>query len=108
MYEAGVNLTCTRRYGRAVGGRRVRQGVPLPGGPNVMVVGALSVHGLQAVMTLNGALNLDNFAAYLDQVLGPTLQPGDVVVLDNMRVHKVAGMRERIEACGAWVLLLPP
>ena len=106
--EAGVHLTYTRRYGRAIGGRRVRQGVPLHGGPNVTVVGALSVNGLEAVMTLDGALNQDSFAAYLDQVLGPTLRPGDVVVLDNLRVHKVAGMRERIEACGARVLFLPP
>jgi len=74
----------------------------------VTVVGALPVHGLQAVMTLDGALNQDSFAAYLDQVFGPTLQPGDVVVLDKLRVHKVAGMRERIEACGARVLFLPP
>lgn len=106
--EAGVNLTYTRRYGRAMGGRRVRQSVPLHGGPNVTVVGALSVHGLQAVLTLDGALNQDSFAVYLDQVLGPTWRPGDVVVLDNLRVHKVAGMRERIEACGARVLFLPP
>ena len=108
MDEAGVNRTYTRRYGRAVGGRSGRQGVPLHGGPNVTVVGALSVQGLEAVMTLDGALNQDSFAAYLDQVLGPTLRPGDVVVLDNLRVHKVAGMRERIEACGARVLFLPP
>lgn len=106
--EAGVNLTYTRRYGRAVGGGRVRQGVPWHGGPNVTVVGALSVNGLEAVMTLDGPLNQDSFAAYLDQVLGPTLRPGDVVVLDNLGVHKVAGMRERIEACGARVLFLPP
>ena len=106
--EAGVNLTYTRRYGRAPSGQRVRQGVPLHSGPNVTVVGALSVHGLEALMTLDGALNQDSFAAYLDQVLGPTLRPGDVAVLDNLRVHKVAGMRERIEACGAQVLFLPP
>ncbi len=106
--EAGVNRTYTRRCGRAAGGGRVRQGVPLHSGPNVTVVGALSVHGLEAVMTLEGALNRDSFAAYLDQVLGPTLVPGDVVVLDNLRVHKVAGMRERIEARGARVLFLPP
>jgi transposase len=73
-----------------------------------MVVGALSVNGLEAVMTLNGALNQDSFAAYLDEVLGPGLRPGDVVVLDNLRVHKVAGLRERIKACGARVLFLPP
>jgi transposase len=106
--ETGVHLTYPRRYGRAVGGRRVRQGVSLHGGPNVTVVGALSVKGLEAVMSLDGALNQDHFAAYLEQVLGPTLRPGDVVVLDKLRVHKVAGMRERIEACGARVLFLPP
>ena len=106
--EAGVNLAYARRCGRAAGGRRVRQGVPLHGGPNVTVVGALSVQGLEAVMTSDGALNQDSFAAYLDQVLGPTLRPGDVVALDNLRVHKAAGMRERIEACGARVLFLPP
>ena len=48
------------------------------------------------------------FAAYLSHVLGPTLRPGDVVVLNNLRVHKMAGMRERIEARGARVLFLPP
>jgi len=106
--EAGVNRTYARRYGRAAGGQRVRQGVPLPGGPNVTVAGAWSVHGLQAVMALDGPLNQDPFAAHLDQVLGPTPRPGDVVVLDNLRVHHVAGMRERIAACGARVLFLPP
>ena len=59
-------------------------------------------------MPLDGPLNQDRFAAYLDQVLGPTLRPGDVVVLDNLRGQKGAGMRERIEACGARVLFLPP
>ena len=72
------------------------------------LVAALAPQGLTAAMTVDGAVNTAVFAAYLDQVLGPTLQPGDVVVLDNLRVHKVAGMRERIEACGARVLFLPP
>ena len=57
---------------------------------------------------MDEALNQNSFAAYLDQVLGPALRPGDVVVLNNLRVHKVAGMRERIGACGARVLFLPP
>ena len=86
----------------------VGQGVPLHGGPNVTVVGALSVQGLEAVMTLDGTLNQDSFAAHLDQVLGPTLRPGDVVVRDNLRVHKMAGMRERIKATGTRVLFSPP
>lgn len=64
--EAGVNLTYMRRYGRAVGSRHVRQGVPLHSGPNMTVVGALLVQGPEAVMALDGALNQDSFAAYLD------------------------------------------
>jgi hypothetical protein len=106
--EAGVHLPYPRRYGRAVGGGRLRQAVPWHGGPNVPVVGALSVKGLEAVMTLEGPLHQDRFAAYLDQVLGPTWRPGDGVVLANLRGPKVAGMRERIEACGTRVLFLPP
>ena len=59
-------------------------------------------------MTVSGAVNGDVFAAYLDQVLGPTLRPGDVVVLDNLPAHKVAGLAERVEARGARLLYLPP
>ena len=62
------------------------------------LVAALTPTGLQAAMTLSGAVNGDVFAAYLDQVLGPTLRPGDVVVLDNLPAHKVAGLAERVEA----------
>ena len=90
--ETGLHLAFARRYGRAKGGQRVGQGVPLRVGTPVTLVGALTVNGLEAVMSLDGALNAAGFAAYLEQVLGPTLVPGDVVVLDNLPVHKVAGM----------------
>ena len=59
-------------------------------------------------MTVSGAINGDVFAAYLDQVLGPTLVPGDVVVLDNLPAHKVAGLAELVAARGARLLYLPP
>ena len=72
------------------------------------LVAALTPNGLQAAMTVSGAVNGDVFAAYLDQVLGPTLVPGDVVVLDNLPAHKVAGLAERVEARGARLLYLPP
>ena len=106
--ETGVNLTYTRRYGRAPGGRRVDAAVPLHNGPNVTVVAALSAQGVEAVMELDGALNTASFAVYLEQVLGPGLQPGDVVVLDNLRVHKAPGLAELVEARGARLLFLPP
>ena len=59
-------------------------------------------------MTVSGAVNGEIFAAYLDQALGPTLAPGDVVVLDNLPAHKVAGLAERVEARSARLSYLPP
>lgn len=106
--ETGTHLSYTRRYGRAQPGQRVGQGVPLRSGGNVTVVGALTTNGLEAVMELDGALNEAAFATYLDQVLGPTLVPGDVVVLDNLGVHHMDGMAERVAAYGARLLFLPP
>ncbi len=84
------------------------QGVPLRVGAPVTLVGALTVNGLEAVMSLDGALNAASFAVYLEQVLGPTLVPGDVVVLDNLPVHKMAGMAQLVEARGGRLLFLPP
>ena len=98
--ETSVKLTDTRRYGRALGGQRVDQPVPLHNGPNVTVIAALPAQGVEAVMELDGALNTVAFAVYLDQVLGPTLVPGDVVVLDNLRVQKAPGLAELVEKRG--------
>lgn len=106
--ETSTNLTYCRRYGRAWAGNRLDQAVPLHGGPNVSLLAALTPQGLGALLTVNGAVNGDVFAAYLDQVLGPTLQPGDVVVLDNLPVHKVAGLAEIAASYGARLLYLPP
>ena len=106
--ETSTNLTYCRRYARAEGGHRAHQATPLHGGPNVTLVAALTPNGLQAAMTVSGAVNGEVFAAYLQQVLGPTLVPGDVVVLDNLPAHKVAGLAELVEARGAHLLYLPP
>ena len=106
--ETSTNLTYCRRYARAAGGQRAPQATPLHSGPNVTLVAALTPDGLQAAMTGSGAVNGDVFAAYLDQVLGPTLVPGDVVVRDNLPAHKVAGLAEVVEARGARLLYLPP
>ena len=106
--ETSTNLTYGRRYARAEGGQRTHQATPLHGGPNVTLVAALTSQGLQAAMTGSGAVNGDVFAAYLEQVLGPTLVPGDVVVLDNLPAHKVAGLAELVEARGTRLLYLTP
>ena len=106
--ETSTNLTYCRRYARAEGGQRAHQATPLHGGPNVTLVAALTPNGRQAALTVSGTVNGDVFAAYLDQVLGPRLAPGDVVVLDNRPAHQVAGLAERVEARGARLLYLPP
>ena len=72
------------------------------------IVGAMSVDGMIAAMTVEAATAREVFLAYLDQVLCPKLRQGHVVVMDNLSSHKVAGVRERIEACGASLLYLPP
>ena len=69
---------------------------------------ALGAGGLQAAMTVSGAVNGEVFAAYRQQVFGPTLVPGDVVVRDNLPAHQVAGLAELVEAHGARLLYLPP
>jgi len=90
----------------------VDQAVPLHGGPNVTLIAALiavlTPNGLGALLSVNGAVNGDVFAAYLDQVLGPTLVPGDVVVLDKLSVHKVDGLEQVVKKYGARLLYLPP
>jgi transposase len=106
--ESGVNLAMTRLYGRAPPGERVRGHVPQNYGQNVTMLGALGVQGLHAVMTVEGATDTDVFRTYVTQVLGPTLMPGDIVVMDNLRAHKAVGIQQAIARRGARLLYLPP
>jgi transposase len=98
----------TRRYGRAASGQRVHDAVPKNFGRNITILGALSWHGLGAVMTVDGATDADVFRAYVSQVLAPTLRPGDIVVMDNLSAHKVSGIDTAIAAAGATLIYLPP
>lgn len=98
----------TRLFGRAAKGVRVADAIPTNHGDNLTLIGSLSCTGLEAVMTINGPVNTMVFRAYVTQVLVPTLAPGDIVVMDNLGSHKVAGIREAIEAVGAHLVYLPP
>jgi transposase len=98
----------TRLYGRAPKGERVVGTVPQNYGANVTMLAALGSHGVEAVMTVDGATDTEVFRAYVTQVLRPTLRPGDIVIMDNLRVHKAVGIREAIEQAGAQVVYLPP
>lgn len=106
--ETGCNIAMTRRFGRARPGVRVEDAIPRNSGRNVTVLGALSCDGLDAVMTVDSATDAEVFRAYVNSVLVPTLQAGDVVVMDNLSAHKVAGIEQAIEAAGARLIYLPP
>jgi transposase len=71
-------------------------------------LGALGIQGIQALMTIEGATDGDVFLAYVKHVLAPTLQPSDIVVMDNLRAHKVDGVEQAIAGCGARLVYLPP
>ncbi len=106
--ESGVTTEMTRRYGRAARGLRVPDAVPAGHWRTLTLLGALGLRGVRAAMTVEAPTDGDVFLAYVEQVLGPRLEPGEVVVLDNLPAHKVAGVRELIEARGAQLLYLPP
>src|SRR5450631_2727044 len=106
--ESGVTTQMTRTYARACGGQRVAEGAPQGHWKILTILGALSLRGLLATMTIEEATDGDIFLAYVEQVLCPVLRPGDVVVMDNLSSHKVDGVRKLIEAAGAEVLYLPP
>ncbi|MDQ3063794.1 MAG: IS630 family transposase [Acidobacteriota bacterium] len=106
--EAGSNIAMTRLYGRAPPGRRVVESVPQNYGENVSMLAAISVAGVSAPMTITGAVDGLVFLEYVKQVLCPTLAEGETVVMDNLSAHKIAGVRQAIEAKGARLLYLPP
>ena len=106
--EAGSNLAMTRLYGRGERGARVIETVPQNYGENMTMLASLSMAGIEAPMTINGAVDGVVFKVYIEEVLCPTLSKGDVVVMDNLPAHKVSGIRELIEAKGAKLIYLPP
>ena len=106
--ESGASTQMTRNYGRAPGGERVPEGTPNSHWHTLTMLAALTSKGLRAPMTIESPTDGDVFLAYLEQVLCPQLQPGQVVIMDNLAAHKVAGVRQLIEATGARLLYLPP
>jgi transposase len=106
--ETWATTNMTRRYGRQQRGRRLVAAVPHGHWKTTTFVAALRVDGLTAPLVVDGAINGALFLAYVQQQLAPTLRPGDIVVMDNLAAHKVAGVRQAIEAVGAQLVYLPP
>jgi transposase len=106
--ETWASTNMARKYGRALRGERLRASVPHGHWKTTTFVAGLRLSGLTAPFVLDGPINGAWFQAYVDQVLVPTLAPGDIVVMDNLGSHKGAQVRKAIEATGASLLYLPP
>jgi len=105
--ESGVNLAQTRLYGRAPSGERVNDYVPDERFERKSIIVAMKLNGQMSSLLFSGTLNGKLFVQYIKEFLSQILVQGDIVVLDNCAAHKVAGVKEAIEACGAKVLYLP-
>ena len=106
--ETGAATNMTRRYGRSPRGKRLDGPIPHGHWKSTTFVGGLTTRGFVAPYVLDGPMNGAVFRAWVEQMLAPELQPGDLVIMDNLAAHKVAGVREAIEARGAELRYLPP
>ena len=106
--ESGAKTNMTRLYGRARRGMRVRDSVPTGRWETTTMIATVGHNGLQAPFVFSGALDGDIFEAYVEHVLAPTLQPGDILVMDNLSTHKNKSARQMIMETGAKIWDLPP
>jgi len=105
--ECGSNSALTPLYGRAPKGERAHGSVPRNRGKNTTLIASLSLEGIGASMILEGGVNALAFETYIEQILAPGLQPGQIVVMDNLQVHKGARVQQLIEKRGCHLLFLP-
>ena len=105
--ETAVTTKMVRHYGRSPRGEPLVAKVPHGHWKTLTLVAALCIDGVTAPYVIDGAMDGATFVAYVEQVLAPTLAKGDIVFMDNLRTHKVQGVREAIAAVGATVRYLP-
>jgi transposase len=106
--ESGVTTDLLRRYARSLRGTRIGDHTPCSHWQTQTVVAALRTTELTATAVFDGPIDNDTFRAYVEQILVPTLRPGDVVVLDNLAAHKQPEVRVAIEQASASLKFLPP
>ena len=106
--ETWASTSMARPRGRAPRGERLVSAVPHGHWKTTTFVAGLRQSGVVAPLVLDGPMNGEVFRAYVEQMLAPTLLPGDVVIMDNLSAHKVDGIRQAIEAQGARLVYLPP
>jgi transposase len=106
--ETGINIAMARHDARSPQGARVHTSKPVNNGKNITVLGALSLDGIIASMTVDGSTDEQVFLTYVQTILVPTWHAGQVVFMDNLSSHQVYGVKEAIESVGARLEYLPP
>lgn len=106
--ETGASTKMARLRGWAPKGERCRAALPHGHWKTTTFTAGLRLDGLVAPWLLDGPMDGEAFLVYLRRVLAPVLKPRDIVIMDNLPAHKVAGVRQAIEAAGAGLLYLPP
>lgn len=106
--ESGAHLAMSRLYGRGPSQERVVSYAPFNKGTRVTMIAAIGVEEIKAATFGDWHVDGDIFLGFIKECLVPVLQPGDIVMLDNLKAHKVSGIREAIEATGGRLVYLPP
>jgi transposase len=105
--ESSTNIALTPRYGRAPRGERSHGRAPKNWGKNVTLISSISLEGMGPSMSIEGSSDTESFGLYMRQILAPSLRSGQIVLMDNLSVHKSAWVRELIEERGCQLWLLP-
>jgi transposase len=105
--ETWLSTNMARRRGRCAKGERLKAAIPFGQWKTTTFLAGLCHDRVIAPLVLDGPIDGEHFRAYVEQFLAPALRPGQIVLMDNLASHKVAGVREAIEAAGARVLYLP-
>ena len=105
--ETSANTKMTREYGRCPRGKRLKGSAPFRRWGNQTLIAGMSCDGIVAPWVISGAMDRDAFDAYVEKVLIPELEPGDVVILDNLATHKSETAAQMLKSHDCWFLFLP-
>lgn len=105
--ESGSNIGLTPLYARAPKGRRAYGSTPRNRGKNTTLIASLTFEGMGESMIIEGSANAAAFERYVEEILAPSLSPGQIVIMDNLAAHKGKKVEDLIQARGSQLLFLP-
>ena len=106
--ESGVNTLMARTHGRSPKGQRLVDSAPAGRYETLTLMSAIRLDGVVAPMLLDGPVNAETFAGYVEDCLMPALEPGDILIMDNLPAHKSARITQAVEDAGCTMVYLPP